>query len=401
MFSKARFGNAPAGDAPPGNGRDVIRLAAVVACLFAVAQWRAPAGAMPIFAQRYELTCKTCHSVMPELNAFGTVFRAHNYRLPKNVTRHGTTIVAWRYNLDYAKDPAPGSRRFTPSSSILSQADFGAVSAYLHYGLGAGGGPGAPFLGFLSYRNDNTATLYRLGLYELPLTHSPGQRLDDLSSYGYEGASVGQNDLALNAPRLGLESERKLGQTNLALSVAFGEFKGAAYGGAPVDTGSRTVAADPELGLFADTPLTKTIQVNASAIEGTRNILLVGKDRPGAYDAYTRLNAGVRFTFLHDRLELQGQQWLGHDDNADGAGNPLDTSGGWVRLRYFATPHLFIATRLDAQANPIASRKLVLYAGGFLTPHAHLIVQRSVDLTRGIPEYEAGLVIAAPWPARL
>jgi hypothetical protein len=40
-------------------------------------------------------------------------------------------------------------------------------------------------------------------------------------------------------------------------------------------------------------------------------------------------------------------------------------------------------------------------AGGFLTPHPHLIVRRSVDLTRGSPEDEAGLAIAAPWPARL
>jgi hypothetical protein len=371
-----------------------------LSCALALWFGRAPAGAMPIFAQRYELTCKSCHSVLPELNAFGNAFRAHNYRLPPSVKKHGTTIVAWRYNLDWDKDPVPGARRFTPSSSILSEADFGAVSAYLHYGLGAGGGPGGPFLGYLSYRNDNTGTLYRLGLYELPLTHSPGQRLDDLSSYGYEGADVGQNDLALNAPRFGLDTERKVGQTNLALSVAFGEYKGAAYGGAPVDTGTRTVAAEPEIGLFAVTPVTGTLLLNGAALEGTRNIQLIGHDRPGAYDSYTRLNAGFQVTFFKTKLELQAQQWLGHDGNADGEGNALNSSGGWVRLRYFLTPHLFIASRIDNQANPIASRKLVLYAGGSLGPHAHLIVQRSIDLIRGTPLWSAGIVTAAPWPAR-
>jgi hypothetical protein len=41
-----------------------------------------PASAIPIFAQRYHLQCETCHSVLPELNAFGNAFRNHGYRLP-------------------------------------------------------------------------------------------------------------------------------------------------------------------------------------------------------------------------------------------------------------------------------------------------------------------------------
>ena len=58
-----------------------------------------PARAIPIFAQRYHLRCGQCHSVLPELNAFGNYFRSHGYRLP--LPEHGTTIFAIRYQMEY------------------------------------------------------------------------------------------------------------------------------------------------------------------------------------------------------------------------------------------------------------------------------------------------------------
>jgi len=355
--------------------------------------------AMPVFAQRYQLTCKTCHTVLPELNDFGNNFRNRGYRLPANVPRHGTTIAALRYNVEWERDPSPGARRFTPSASILGDADVGAVNAYLHYTLGSSGAPSGFFLGFLSYHNEPTKSLYRAGLYELPLTHSPGQRLDSVSGYGYEGISVGHNDLSLSAPRLGLEEERTTGSTRLAGSLSFGEFKGAAYGGAPISTGTTTVNAAPELALFAKGPLFGNLDVNGAAIEGSRRITLPG--RMPADDAYRRFNAGLHTSFFHKRLDLEAQQWIGRDDNADALGDPTNSSGGWARLKYFVTPHLFAAARYDAQAAPIADRNFVFYVGTFLTPHARLTLQRSNDLFRGGPTYGGDFTIAIPWPARL
>jgi hypothetical protein len=357
----------------------------------------ARAEAMPIFAQRYELTCKTCHTVLPELNAFGNDFRNHGYRLPPNVPRHGTTIAALRYNLEWAKDPAPGSRRYSQSASVLGDADLGALNAYLHYNLGAGGAPGGVFLGFLSYHNDATKSLYRAGLYELPLTHSPGQRLDSISGYGYEGLSVGHNDLTLSAPRLGLETERTSGSTHFAGSLSFGEFKGAAYGGAPIATGTTTINAAPEIALFANGPLISNIEVNGAVIDGSRRITLPG--RMPIDDGYRRFNAGVHTAFFKKRLDLEAQEWIGRDDNADALGNPTNSSGGWARLKYFVTPHLFAAARYDAQAAPIEDRNFTLYVGTFLTPHARLTIQRTNNLFRGGPTYGGELTVAVPWPA--
>lgn len=201
------------------------------------------AQAIPIFAQRYRLQCGACHSVLPELNMFGRYFRAHGYRL--DAPKHGTTGIALRYQMEYETDPAAGSRRFTPGGVLLSNADIGAVSAFIHYNLGAGGGPAGLFLGYLSRYDAHTQTTYRAGLFELPLAQSPGQRLDDLASYGYYGTHVGLNDLPLSSPRWGLQAERVAGSATFDLVLDRGEFKGAAYGGKPLDTGEDTSPASP------------------------------------------------------------------------------------------------------------------------------------------------------------
>ena len=331
------------------------RLPALVALVVAAAAQSVQA--MPVFAQRYRMTCGACHTAIPELNAFGNSFRNHGYRLPDSVPRHGTTGVAFRYNFEYENAPAPGARRFSPgeSDSILGDEDVGAINVYLHYGLGSQGAPAATYLGFLSTYDAHTKELYRLGLFEVPLTQSPGQRLDSISEYGYFGTAVGHNDLALNAPRLGLETERSIGSAMLIGTLAFGEYKGSAYGGAPVFTGAETTAERPEIGLFG------------------------------------RL-------FFKKTLDFTAQQWVGRDNAPDGADSATGSSGGYLRLKYFLTPHLFVATRYDAAANPFPTRELLQYVGALVFKHARVVVERRVNLLGGTPTFGGYVTVAAPWP---
>jgi len=376
-----------------------FRLAALfcVVTALAFASDAAPARAIPVFAQRYALACAACHTAIPELNAFGNAFRNAGYQLPPAVPRHGTTIVALRYNLEYEAEPAAGTRRFSPAASVLADADIGRVNAFLHYSLGAGGAPGGPFLGFLSTFDAHTRTLLRAGLYELPLTQSPGQRLDSISTYGYFATSVGQNDLDLNAPRLGIEGERTVGVARLAATLAFGEFKGAAYGGKPVFTGATTTARRPEAGIFATVPLGRSkVTLNAALLDGERNIGLPG--RSIFADGYTRAGYGADSLFLRDRLDLSLQQWLGHDNDADGAGGQLGSSGGYARLKYFVTPHVYAAARYDAAANPFVKRTLLFYAGALVAKHARIVLEDRVNVLGGPSSFGGYFTIAAPWP---
>ncbi len=217
---------------------------------------RRPARAIPIFAQRYHFKCGQCHSVLPELNAFGNYFRSHGYRLP--LPEHGTTIFAIRYQLEYDEHPAPDTREFTPGGILLGSGNIGPITAYLHYNFGAGGGPAATYLLFGAGYNEHTQTLYRGGLFELPLAQSPGQRLDDLEQYGYYGAHVGLNNLPLSSPRWGLMAERTFGKLRADVVVDFGFYAGSAYGGKPVPTGEFTWMKSPETSVWLRDTLAQT-----------------------------------------------------------------------------------------------------------------------------------------------
>lgn len=353
-----------------------------------------PAQAIPLFAQRYRLQCGTCHSVLPELNAFGQSFRAHGYRL--NIPKHGTTGVALRYQMEYEKDPVPGSRRFTPGGILLSNADIGAVTAFVHYNLGAGGGPSALFLGYLATYNAHTQSLYRGGLFELPLAQSPGQRLDDLQQYGYYGTHVGLNDLALSSPRWGAQLERTAGAVVGDFTISTGEFKGAAYGGKPLATGETTSARSPEYGVFLRAPVVRDVTVGGEWIAGARWIVPAGTG--GFADGYYR--AGLLLHAAHGPFDFQAEQWWGRDADADGFGTVVGSSGGYVRFKYYPTPHAYIGVRYDAAASPFITRDVVYYAAFHVTPHARLLFQQ-VQTIGGPGHFGGALTVAVPWPPKL
>jgi hypothetical protein len=371
-------------------------LCAALFVLLAAAVFAMPprASAIPLFAQRYRLQCGACHTVLPELNSFGLSFRAHGYQLP--LPRHGTTGIALRYQLEYEKDPAPGSRRFSPGGVLLSNADIGKISAFVHYNLGAGGGPSALFLGYLATYNAHTQSLYRAGLFELPLAQSPGQRLDDLAQYGYYGTHVGLNDLALSSPRWGVQAERTSGAVVGDVTISTGEYKGSAYGGKPLATGETTSARSPEIGLFVHGPLAPGVTVGAEYISGTRWIVPAGTG--GFSDSYYR--TGGLLHAERGKFDLQAEQWWGNDQNADGFGTVLGSSGGYARLKYYLTPHSYLGVRYDAAANPFITRDVVYYFAFHVTPHARLLFQQ-VQTVGGPGHFGAALTVGAPWPPNL
>jgi hypothetical protein len=352
-----------------------------------------PVQAIPIFAQRYGLQCGVCHSVLPELNAFGNYFRNHGYRLP--TPKHGTTLVAIRYQMEYDKDAAPNAPRFVPGGVLLSNADIGKISAFLHYNLGAQGGPSGTFLAYLTRYDETSRMQYRLGLFELPLIHSPGQRLDDLAPYGYEQTHVGLNDLTLAQPRWGLEAEREVGKTRFAGTLSIAEFKGAAYGGRPIDTGINTRPDRPEFGVFSRTDVTPWLTLGTDTLIGARAIVPTG--RPIFVDNYRR-NA-LSFDTHVKRWSLLGQQWWGLDGDDDGFGEHAGSSGGFLRLRYAIGGHAYAGVRYDAAAAPTAIRDVVLYAATHVGRHVRLLIENK-RIQTGISTLEGALTVGFPWPAK-
>jgi hypothetical protein len=373
-----------------------IAFAAALGCITALACGLAPrpAQAIPIFAQRYDMKCSACHSVLPELNQFGNEFRNRGYRLD-GVPRHGTTVVALREQIGYTPTPTDGTTRKTvPAGIVLGALEVGRVEAFVHETLGSEGSSSSLFLGYLAVRDAHSGVLYRAGLVELPLVHSPAQRNDTLTTYGYEGTLVGLNDLTLATPRWGLEAERDVGVARVAGTVSFGNATGSAYGGKPVTTGRNEGFAAPEFGIFARVPITDDIRVGFDGLAGTRAITVTGA--PRFTDSYHR--AGVSLDARRGRLELLAQQWWGRDENADGAGGLIDSTGGFVRVRWRLGAHAFVGLREDGAAAPAATRTLLWYAESHVTPHARLLIQQRRPIPGGPTSLEAALTIGAPWP---
>ncbi|HEY0615681.1 MAG TPA: hypothetical protein VGC96_13600 [Candidatus Elarobacter sp.] len=370
------------------------RLAAVALAILAGALAPRPAQAIPIFAQRYDLRCDACHSVLPELNQFGNEFRNRGYRLD-GAPKHGTTIVALREQIGYTPAPTDGTtRKIVPAGIVLGALEVGRVEAFMHETLGSEGSTSSLFLGYLAYRDVHSTVLYRAGLMELPLVHSPAQRNDTLTTYGYEGTLVGLNDLTLATPRWGFEAERNVGRAQLAATVAFGNAGGSAYGGKPVVTGRNEAFAAPEYGLFARLPLSDNLRVGLDALAGSRSIAVGGA--PAFADPYQRFGASVEAR--RGRLELLAEQWWGHDHNADGLGGRIDSDGGYLRLRWRLGNHAFVGVREDAAAAPAATRSLLWYAETHVTPHARLLVQQTRPLPGGPTSLQAALTVGVPWP---
>ncbi|MBV8490921.1 MAG: hypothetical protein JO199_10375 [Candidatus Eremiobacteraeota bacterium] len=371
---------------------------AALGALFAWLGYAEPARAVPIFAQRYHLRCTACHSVLPELNSFGVYFRQHGYRLP--IEEHGTTMFAIRYQMSYSQNPPANSPRWTPGGIVLGDAATGAINVFMHYSLGAQGGPGGMYLLFLTNYNEHTSSSYRFGLFELPLAQSPGQRLDDLQGYGYYGAHVGLNDLPLSSPRWGVWDERFFGNLRVDFTAAVSDFKGAAYGGKPINTGETTSPAIPETGLWLDdTVLSKNVELDlgGEALNGTQFIVPSG--RRSFDDPYQRYGLLAHSTL--GKFDVQAEQWWGYDHNADGFGTTIPSSGGYARLKFYPIPHLYLGLRYDAQANPFVTRDMTYYAAGMIAPF-RLLIQDVVPIAAPgqKPTLGGALTVAFPGPLK-
>jgi mono/diheme cytochrome c family protein len=374
--------------------RAALAAASAFAFALCLAAATRPAQAIPIFAQRYNMQCGACHSVLPELNQFGNEFRNRGYRLD-GAPKHGTTVVALREQVGYTPTPTDGTTRKTvPAGAALGALEVGRVEAFVHETLGSEGSSASLFLGYLAYRDAHSGVLYRAGLVELPLVHSPAQRNDTLTTYGYEGTLVGLNDLTLATPRWALEAERDVGTARVAATLAFGNATGSAYGGKPVETGRSESFAAPELGVFARFPITGDVRVGIDALAGSRSIAVLG--RPAFSDPYRRV--GTSLEARRGRLELLAQQWWGRDNDADGAGGIIDSDGGFVRLRWRLGQHAFVGVREDGAAAPAATRTLLWYAEGHVTPHARVLIQQRRPIPGGPTSLEAALTVGIPWP---
>src|SRR5690606_29812570 len=201
--------------------------------------------AMPVFARKYSISCNTCHSAFPRLNAFGEQFVANNLKLPnwkeaatKDVgdpllalpesvplairaqafvqSRHGTAI-----------DPSDGTTRANASTDIqspyliklLSSAPLSDHITYYFYGiLAEKGGNGEALIEDAWFRHDDvfgSGTDMMLGQYQLSDLMCPRETrltFQDFMAYRMAGITYDR----------GVQLGRGIGPLDAAIGVVNG-----------------------------------------------------------------------------------------------------------------------------------------------------------------------------------
>ena len=172
-----------------------------------------PASATVPIARAYKLECSRCHTVFPQLNAFGRMFLLNNLRVPgmeKEVplaTKGNFPFaLGLKGNLTHDSAGAPETdARFSKfvlhASGLLTPRDAFYVDHYAIVDEEAGD----LYMAWAQHAFPSRAHLnLRAGQYEQPLAVSPD--IERLSVFGYlvYAMPVGRNDYALNAPVRGL-----------------------------------------------------------------------------------------------------------------------------------------------------------------------------------------------------
>ena len=359
------------------------------------------ASAVPIFAERYGFKCTQCHTAVPELNAFGEHFRRAGYRLP-NVPRQREFPLALRLQENWTKDLLPSqNRRFNTLAIAISTADFGRDDRYSYfyrYLFGSQGAAGSTFYGFVQHVAPVSGAFERIGLFGLQTIANANQRLDTITSQPAYTYTVGHSLANLATPRLGVEFGQRNDREDVEVAVSFDEYHGAAYGAPAPPSDFAQSFARPEIFATANFALSPELQVGALGLNGKR--AFTSRSTGGIFsDVYYRDGLQAAWTSPSRRFEVTGQQLWGHDDDTDGFGTPVTSSGGFLTLKYRPAHNAYVGIRYDAAANPFVSRDEDFYAVWAPTIHARLVLEhvRPLGLGGAVSSTNAQLLFALPF----
>jgi len=361
----------------------------------------ARATAVPIFAERYGFKCTQCHTAVPDLNAFGEHFRRAGYRLPNVPTQHEFPLVL-RLQDTWTKDLLPSqNRRFNALAILISTANFGPGDQYSYftrYLFGSQGAAGSLYYGFVQHVAPGSGSFQRFGLFGLQTIANATQRLDTITSQPAYTYTVGHSLANFSTPRLGAEFGIRNDSKDIELAMSFDEYHGAAYGAPAPPSDLAQSFARPELFGTATFALSPELQVGALGLNGKRGF--ASRSTGASYsDVYYRDGLQAMWTSPSRRFDLTGQQLWGHDDNSDGFGTPLTSSGGFLTFKYHPTHNSYVGVRYDAAANPFATRDYDFYAVWAPTIHARLVVEHVKPIGFGAtsPSTGAQLLFVIPF----
>ncbi|HEV3085940.1 MAG TPA: hypothetical protein VGX96_01850 [Candidatus Elarobacter sp.] len=307
-----------------------------------------PAGAIPVFAHRFGLTCQACHTAVPHLTPFGEAFRARGYALP-GLPQRGAFPVAIKVNLQYGSDPQPGlPKAVVDEVELLSGGTLGKRGSYFAEQYVVDGGfPGRSRDLWAAWRatpdGARLPVALRGGQFTLNLPVDPETFRETTDHYAIWDQTAGENPFAFFDSKLGLAATA--GDETRGLSATFAALQGH-------DPGSGLPARGIDRHLYAQ-HASKNMTLSAYRYDGTRPV-------GGIDDRFWREGYGLALARGRVRFDAVYQHGFDTHASAEGA---LRSSGAFAQLRYDLTPRLFAVARYDGTQDTAFSRALVAGAG--------------------------------------
>ena len=315
-------------------------------------------SAIPAFSRKYQVGCDMCHSVYPQLNAFGRDFKNNGFRTPdemvsphkedeKSFWDKGFGEIPLDFHGKINQEFYPNNQRIGTETGIDElQLNAGVnfsqkVSFYLHTHLWESGHAGEP-LAIEIRINDlfgSSLVNLRAGQYELPLSFSP--EIERLMAFGYltYSQAIGGNSFSIDQPQLGLELSGDLGNDFL-------------YWAGMVNGNGFTT--DAVTGLFDSNPakdfyfrLAKNFDDNTVGVFGYFGNNTVYADSVSYNHKDNFLRIGGDLNLVLNKLTVRTSIVHGNDTNFDGLNSSTSYHGGFVECNYFTTNRLVLLGRYE------------------------------------------------------
>jgi hypothetical protein len=316
-----------------------------------------PAGAIPVFAHRYGLSCQACHTAVPHLTPFGERFLADGYRI-RGVGPKPAFPVAVKVQTAYATaaEEAEGGGKLPKAVvdevELLTGGSIGARGSYFAEAYVVDGGqPGRPRDVWAAWRatpdGARTPVTVRGGQFTLPLPIDPETFRETTGHFAIWDQTVGANPFDFFAPKIG--AQIALGDPARALAGSVSLLKGH-------DAGSGLSAHGVDMMLTLQRTF-DDVTLSAYRYDGSRAFAASGAQTLQPADRFWRDGFGLGWQRGRTRVEAAYQS--GNDGAAGGSGAALRSSGGFVQLRHELGSRTFAIARWDATQDTAFSRSAI------------------------------------------
>ena len=320
-----------------------IRVLGAVIIAAAIA---APAGAIPLFADQYGVTCQKCHTIVPQLNTFGLGFQANGNRIP-GVEPGPAFPIAARVNLvDSSAYQGSGPNGEGLPKAIVDEVELftagllgGRANYFVEQYVVDGGEPGSLRDAWLNVRMNpweaRSPISLQAGQFTLPLPVDPESLRPSYQHYTIYDQTVGNNPFNFFDDKDG-------GLASFGSSRRGAEFQ--VFAGPGHDRGSSLATVGTDLMGYAQQVL-GAFTLSAYHYTG---------ERPAAPDLLDHFErTGYAVVFSEGKWVSQSLLQTGWDSNClPHVG--CASSGGFTQLQYWIGPRLYALGRYEGTSDTVS-----------------------------------------------